>query len=154
MKTKKHRIHCRLYNNFFLRHSSQKEFTQTIPKSVSKLLYVYSGIMTQAPPRRSESKGVAERTVRRVKEGTAVALGQSGQPEWWDCTMEFLLLHAQCARQDGQTFDGPSIILGTLVEYIPIAAKDMSRVHQFGKKTLKGIFLVHVLRAGGGQETS
>ena len=39
---------------------------------------------------------------------------------------------------------------GTLVEYIPITAKDKSRIHQFGHKTLKGRFLGFVLRAGGG----
>ena len=49
-----------------------------------------------------------------------------------------------------QKFDGPSIPFGTLVEYIPITAKDKSRVHQFGKTTLNGLFSGYVLRAGGG----
>ena len=50
---------------------------------------LYNGIMTQATPHRSETNGVAEKDVRRVKEGTAIALGQSGPPEeWWDCAME------------------------------------------------------------------
>ena len=39
---------------------------------------------------------------------------------------------------------------GSLVEYTSIAAKDKSRVHQCGTKSLKGIFLGSVLRAGGG----
>ena len=40
-------------------------------------------------PRRSETNGVAERAVRRVKEGTAIALLQSGLPEeWWGSAME------------------------------------------------------------------
>ena len=34
--------------------------------------------MTQAPLHRSETNGVAEMAVHRVKEGTAVALAQSG----------------------------------------------------------------------------
>ena len=39
--------------------------------------------------RRSETNGVAERAVRRVKEGTAIALLQSGLPEeWWGSAME------------------------------------------------------------------
>ena len=50
-------------------------------------------------------------------------------------------------KRYGKTFDGPSIPFGTLVEYIPITAKDKSRIHQFGQKTLKGIFLGYVLRA-------
>ena len=36
-----------------------------------------------------------------------------------------------------------------MVEYHPIAAKDLSRLHQFGKKVLPGIFLGYVLYAGG-----
>ena len=35
---------------------------------------------------RSDTNGVAERAVRRVKGGTAIATVQSGLPEeWWDC---------------------------------------------------------------------
>ena len=38
-----------------------------------------------ATPYRSETNGVAERAVRRVKEGTAAVLVQSGWDEhWWD----------------------------------------------------------------------
>ena len=38
---------------------------------------------------RSETNGVAERAVRRVKEGTSVARVQSGPlGGWWDCAME------------------------------------------------------------------
>ena len=72
----------------FLRHRSRKEFTQTSPKSLLKLVKIYDGIMTQTP-HRSETNGVAERAVRRVKEVTAVAQVQSGLPEvWWECAME------------------------------------------------------------------
>ena len=39
-------------------------------------------------PYRSETHGVAERAVRRVKEGTASALAQSGlSEEWWGAAM-------------------------------------------------------------------
>ena len=38
---------------------------------------------------------------------------------------------------------------GSLVEYHPITAKDQSRIHQFGKKVLPGLFLGYVLHAGG-----
>ena len=40
----------------------------------------------------------------------------------------------------GHKDDAPSIPFGTLVVHIPITAKDKSRVHQFGKITLKVIF--------------
>ena len=36
-----------------------------------------------------------------------------------------------------------------MVEYNPITAKDQSRIHQFGKKVLPGLFLGYVLYAGG-----
>ena len=36
-----------------------------------------------------------------------------------------------------------------LVEYHPFTAKDQSRIHQFGKKVLPGLFLGYALYAGG-----
>ena len=41
-------------------------------------------------------------------------------------------------------FNGPVIPFGAMVEYHPISAKDISRLHQFGKKVLPGIFLGYV----------
>ena len=40
------------------------------------------------------------------------------------------------------------IPFGSLVEYYPITAKDQSRIHQFGKKVLPGLFLGYALYAG------
>ena len=40
------------------------------------------------------------------------------------------------------------IPFGSLVEYHPISAKDQSRIHQFGKKVLPGLFLGYALFAG------
>ena len=48
----------------------------------------------------------------------------------------------------GQPFIGPIILCGSLVEYHPILAKDQSRIHQFGKKVLPGLFLGYALYAG------
>ena len=48
----------------------------------------------------------------------------------------------------GQPFKGPIIPFGSLVEYYPITAKDQSRIHQFGKKGLPGLFLGYALYAG------
>ena len=39
--------------------------------------------------------------------------------------------------------------IGSLVEYHPFTAKDQSRIHQFGKKVLPGLFLGNALYAGG-----
>ena len=41
------------------------------------------------------------------------------------------------------------ILFGSLVEYHPITAKDQSRIHQFGKKVLLGLFLGYALYVGG-----
>ena len=49
----------------------------------------------------------------------------------------------------GKPFQGPIIPFGSLVEYYPISAKDQSRIHQFGKKILPGLFLECALYAGG-----
>ena len=48
----------------------------------------------------------------------------------------------------GNQFKGPVIPFGSLVEYHPFTAKDQSRIHQFGKKVLPGLFLGYALYAG------
>ena len=52
-------------------------------------------------------------------------------------------------RRFGQPLKGQIIRFGSLVEYYPISAKDQSRIHQFGKKVLPGLFLGYALYAGG-----
>ena len=108
-------------------------------------------------PHRSEA---TERAVRRVKEGTSVVLLQSGlNDNWWADSMEChtYLQNVQdlfsdgkppYERRFGQPFKGPIIPFGSLVEYYPITAKDQSRIHQFGKKVLPGLFLGYALYAG------
>ena len=51
-----------------------------------------------------------------------------------------------------QPFKGPIIPFGSLVEYHPITAKDQSRIHQFGKKVLPGLFLGYASVRGGNLE--
>ena len=51
-------------------------------------------------------------------------------------------------RRFGVPFRGPVIPFGALVEYHPISAKDISRLHQFGPKVLPSMFLGCVLFAG------
>ena len=110
-------------------------------------------------PHRSETNGIAERAVRRVKEGTSAVLLQSGLNEsWWADSMECytylrnvtdLLSDGKTPyeRRFGQPFNGPIIPFGSLVEYYPITAKDQSRIHQFGMKVLPGLFLGYALYA-------
>ena len=87
-------------------------------------------------PHRSETNGIAERAMRRVKEGTSAVLLQSGLNEsWWADSMECytylrivtdLLSDGKTPyeRRFGQPFNGPIIPFGSLVEYHPITAKD------------------------------
>ena len=96
-------------------------------------------------PHRSETNGIVERAVRRVKEGTSAVLLQSGLNEsWWADSMKCntylrnvtdLLSDGKTPyeRRCGQPFKGPIIPFGSLLEYHPITAKDQSRIHQFGK---------------------
>ena len=111
-------------------------------------------------PLRSETNGIAEKTVRRVKEGTSAVLWQSSLDEnWWADSMECYTCQRNIQdllsdgktpyeRRFGQPCKGP-IPFGSLVEYYPITAKDQSRIHQFGKKVLPGLFLGYALYAGG-----
>ena len=112
-------------------------------------------------PHQSETNGIAERAVRRVKEGTSAVLLQSGFIEsWWADSLECytylrnvtdLLSDGRTPyeRRFGQPFKGSIIPFGSLVEYHPTTAKDQSRIHQFGKKVLPGLFLGYALYAGG-----
>ena len=82
-------------------------------------------------PHRSETNGIAERAVRRVKEGTSAVLLQSGLNEsWWAVSMECytFLRNVTDLLSDGKTpyerrfwkpYKGPIIPFGSLVEYHP-----------------------------------
>ena len=110
-------------------------------------------------PHKSETR-IVERAVRRVKEGTSAVLLQSGLGEkWWADSMECYayLRNIQDLLSDGKTpyerrfgrpFKGPIIPFGSLVEYYSFSAKDQSRIHQFGKTVLPGLFLGYALYAG------
>ena len=54
-------------------------------------------------PQRSETNGIAERAVRRVKEDTSAVLLQTRLDQrWWADSMERRLLSAQCPRPPGR----------------------------------------------------
>ena len=104
-------------------------------------------------PHRSGTHGIAERAVRRVKEGTSAVLLQSGLDEKWWAGFHGML-HLSAKRSQIYYLMGRlhmkdvlenhlkdrSFRFGSLVEYYPISAKDQSRIHQFGKKVLLGLF--------------
>ena len=123
------------------------------------LLLLPEPYLCTSTPHRSETNGIAERAVRRVKEGTSAVLLQSGLDENWcadsmecesylrniqDLLSEGKILHE---RRFGEPFKGPIIPCGSLVEYHPTTSKDESRIHQFSKKVLPGFFLGYALYA-------
>ena len=112
-------------------------------------------------PHRSETNGIAESCVRKVKQGTSCCLIQSGlASEWWrESSRCFCFLSVAVDkfhdgftayhRRFGHPFDGPIYPFGCKVHYHPISDKDKARLHQFGAKTLPGIFVGYNQRAGG-----
>ena len=106
------------------------------------------GIIARLHHTDQKPNGIAERAVRRVKEGTSAVLLQSGLNEsWWADSMEchtylrnvtdlLSVGKTPYERRFGQPFKGPIIPFGSLVEYHPITAQDKSRIHQFGKSYL------------------
>ena len=108
-------------------------------------------------PHRCETNGIAERAVRRVKEGTSAVQLQSGlTEEWWVDSMEWYCnlrnIHDKLSdgktlyeRRFGMPFNGPMIPFGAMVEYHLVSAKDQSRLHLFGSKVLPGKFLGYAL---------
>ena len=87
-------------------------------------------------PHRFETNGIAERAVRRVKEGTSAILVQSSLDEkWWADSMESycFLRNVQDISSGGKTpyekrfgepFSGPRIPFGLLVEFHPSSAPE------------------------------
>ena len=85
---------------------NQKSFTLTIPWNSAKLVKIFSWNHCTSTPHRLETNGIAERAVRRVKEGTSAVLLQSGlDEEWWADSMECYayLRNIQDLLSDGKT---------------------------------------------------
>ena len=110
-------------------------------------------------PHRSETNGIAERVVCRIKKKTSAVLLQSGLDEkWWADSIECYcyLRNIQDLFSDGKTpyerrfgvpFKGPVIPFGAMVECHGISAKDLARLHKFGPNVLAGKFLGYVVSA-------
>ena len=151
-----------------LSRKSPKSFVRTIlwnlayPEKISTMESI-----VHEHPIRSETNGIAERVVRRTKEGTSAVLLQYGLDEtWWADSVECCcyLRSVQDLLEDGKTpyerrfgepLKGLVIPFGSMVEYHSISAKHQSRLHQSGKKVLLVRCLGYALYAGEefGQET-
>ena len=138
---------------------SLKSFTLKIPWNSAKLVKISPGIIARLHHTDQRQMGFV-RVVRRVKEGTSAVLLQSGLNENWcaDSMECYTYLRnvtdllsdwkTPYERRFGQPFKGTIIPFDSLVEYHPVTGKDQSRIHQFGKKVLPGLFLGYALYAG------
>ena len=138
-----------------------KSFTLTIPWNSVNLVKIFPGIIARLHHRDKKQMGLLKEQCAEWKEGTSAVLLQSGLNEsWWaesvECytnlrkTSQIRHLMGRRPMKDvlGQLFQGQIIPLGSLDEYHPTTAKDQSRIHQFGKKVLPGLFLGYALYAG------
>ena len=151
----------RAYKRSWSRRGNQKSFTLNIPLNLAKLVNTYLGIIVRRHPDRSETNGIHGGAVRRIEEGTSAVLLQSGLDEKcladsMECccnprNIQDLLSDGKTPyeRRFGEPFKGLIIPFGSMVEYHPISAKDLSRLHHFGKKVLPGIFHGYVLQGLG-----
>ena len=113
-------------------------------------------------PHRSETNGIAERAVRRIKEGTSAVLLQSGLDEkWWADSMDcsFYLRNIQDLLSDGKTpyerrfrepCQGPITPFGSLVEYDPIFCERPVKNPSIWKESLT--WIVPWIRSVRGEE--
>ena len=68
-------------------------------------------------PHRSETNGISEGAVHRVKEGTSAVLLHSDGKTFYESLF-------------GMPFDGPAIPFEVMVEYHPVSTQDQSRLRQ------------------------
>ena len=122
--------------------------TLTIPRNLAKPVKVFSWNHCTSTPHRTETNGIDERAVRRVKEGTSAVLLQSGLDEhWWeDCKVSYLMGRPHM-RDVLETNQRTNQSIWFTVWILPLSLRRTSQVHQFGKKVLPGLFLGYALHA-------
>ena len=101
---------------------------------------------------RNERSGRKSRLQSERRKQLSLSCKAGPPEEWWDramgcsCylrTVQDKMANDKTAFEEiyGQKFDRSSILFGMLIEVIPLYAKDRSRVHHFGKKSLNGDIL-------------
>ena len=114
-------------------------------------------------PRRPQTNGIAERAIRRVKEGTSCAIVQSGfVEEWWSeaaecysflrCTSDKLANgKTPYEMRFGRKFQGKLIPFGALISYKPakVSSNQYFEVHTFGSKLRQALFIGYYQYPGG-----
>ena len=99
--------------NYWSRRTDKKLYIQTTRWILGKGVKFWWWKHLNTTPRRSETNGIAERAVRRVKEGTSAVLLQSGLDERWlsDSTECFCCLrNIQVLLGDGKTLYESSFV--------------------------------------------
>ena len=104
------------------------------------------------------TNGLAERVVRRIKEGTsevlfAIWLGREVVGGFHGILLlsiktSYRIGQHLIERRLGESFRGPVIPFGSMIEYHSMSAKDQSRLDQLVKEVLPGVFLGYALYAG------
>ena len=92
---------------------SLKSLTLTIPWNLAKPVKIFPGIIPRPHRTGRKTNGIAERAVRRVKEGTSAVLLQSGLDEkWWVDSMECCtyLRNIQDLLSDGKTLHTKDVL--------------------------------------------
>ena len=117
-KEKLLRKHKGAFKSSWSQIGSPKSFTLTVPCNLAKLVKLFLGIIVRRH-HRSETKRIAERAVRRIKEGTSAVLLQSGL----DGKMVGGF-HGKTPyeRRFGVPFEGQIVPFGAMVEYHSISA--------------------------------
>ena len=86
-------------------------------------------------PHRSETNGIDERAVRRVKERDICSIVAIRSGRYLRNIQDLLSNGKRHPVKGGSVpFNGLVIPFGAMVEYHPVSAKDLSRLHQFGSK--------------------
>ena len=106
----------------------------------------------KSTPHRFATNGIADRAVRRIKEGTfasggripwdVIAICRTYKTSFWDGKTP---LERRCR----EPFRGTVLPCGSMVEHHSISAKDQSRLQQFGEKVLLGTILSYALFVRG-----
>ena len=145
----------------FLQKASVQWFTLIFLESSHKLAKIWRGIMTNPPHIDPTQNGVAEREVRRVKEGTSTLSVQSGLVEqWWSEAMQcyFYLRNIHVFQHMGRLRTkedtrlycvGQRYLLDHRFFYHPISTKDTNFIDST-PDVFEGILIRCALNAGSG----
>ena len=137
---------------------SHKSFKLTIPWSLAKPVKTFLWIIVHRHLTIQKQMGLLREQCAEFSKGLVLyCCNQVWMKKWWAVSMGCYCFKILDLSSDGKTlyerrfgepFKGPVVPCGSMVEYEPISTKDQSRIHQFGRKVLPGIFLGYALYAG------